>query len=194
MPAKEKNNDTHMVSTGALSFVLRGRIQAMLVCVNPCDSVTALGCCSQSEAEHLVLQIDHHCVLVVFCCGAMDMAPLIVHYVNQEGQQNGQSTEVLQLIPYWRAVWATQLALIALRTNITRVSPDVAGALCLDHSRVELAIQEWSRHIGIPHYVKAMRLLMRHYHARCVCRAGLIDHLETMCNNRDIAQCIASFL
>ena len=122
----------------------------------------------------------------------MDMAPLIVHYVNQERHQDEQSTEVLRLIPYWRAVWATQLALIALRANISRVSPDVSGALYLDHSRVEHALQEWSRHIGVTQAVKAMRLLMRYYHARCVFRAGLI--LETMCNNRDIAHCIASFL
>lgn len=122
----------------------------------------------------------------------MDMAPLNVHYVNQERHQDEQSTEVLRLIPYWRAVWATQLALIALRANISRVSPDVSGALYLDHSRVEHALQEWSRHIGVTQAVKAMRLLMRYYHARCVFRAGLI--LETMCNNRDIAHCIASFL
>ena len=83
---------------------------------------------------------------------------------------------------------------IALRANISRVSPDVSGALYLDHSRVEHALQEWSRHIGVTQAVKAMRLLMRYYHARCVCRAGLIGHLETMCNNRDIAHCIASFL
>ena len=56
------------------------------------------------------------------------MAPLIVHYVNRE-RQDEPLTEVLQLIPYWRAVWATQVALIALRSNITRVSPDVAGVL-----------------------------------------------------------------
>lgn len=56
------------------------------------------------------------------------MAPLIVHYVNRE-RQDEPLTEVLQLIPYWRAVWATQVTLIALRSNITRVSPDVAGVL-----------------------------------------------------------------
>ena len=38
-----------------------------------------------------------------------------------------------------------------------------------------------------------MCLLMRHYHARCVCKAGLIGHLETKWNNRDIAQCVASY-
>ena len=40
------------------------------------------------------------------------------------------AAEVLQLIPYWWAVWATQMALIALRANITQVSPDVVVPFC----------------------------------------------------------------
>ena len=54
---------------------------------------------------------------------------------------------------------------------------DLLLCACVDHSRVEHALQEWSRHIGVTQAVKAMRLLMRYYyHARCVCRPGLIGN------------------
>ncbi len=73
------------------------------------------------------------CVLL-WCCGH---GTFDCPRGTQEQHQEEPWTQVLQLIPYWRSVWATQQALIALRANITGVSRDVAGALYPEHPRVE---------------------------------------------------------